>query len=111
MTTLKPLLAKNRSWALQCRQRSSQSFQQNVHSQPPHWLWIGCPDPRVPAHVQAAVALASLAVAGEISPPARRITQLPEALVSGLNLFGGVYDLQTGYLKELIQQNAEVTSP
>ena len=207
MTTLKPLLAKNRSWALQCRQRNSQYFQQNVLSQQPHSLWIGCSDSRVPAEVltgshpgelfvhrnianmvashddnfmsvlqyaleylkvsrivlcghygcggvQAAIALPTLPLAEEISPLARRITQLREALATGLaqaqgmdetarlnqlvevnvlaqfahlistepvkkawqagvelDVFGCVYDLQTGHLKELIQQNAEVTSP
>ncbi|WP_147194728.1 carbonic anhydrase [Pantoea sp. MBD-2R] len=207
MTTLKPLLAKNRSWALQCRQRNSQYFQKNVLSQQPHSLWIGCSDSRVPAEVltgshpgelfvhrnianmvashddnfmsvlqyaleylkvsrivlcghygcggvQAAIALPTLPLADEISPLARRITQLREALATGLaaaqsmdetarlnqlvevnvlaqfahlvgtepvkkawqagvelDVFGCVYDLQTGHLKELIQQNAEVTSP
>lgn len=51
MTTLKPLLAKNRSWALQRRQRNPQYFRQNVDSQQPHSLWIGCSDSRVPAEV------------------------------------------------------------
>jgi len=207
LTTLKPLLAKNRSWALQCRQRNSQYFQKNVLSQQPHSLWIGCSDSRVPAEVltgshpgelfvhrnianmvashddnfmsvlqyaleylkvsrivlcghygcggvQAAIALPTLPLADEISPLARRITQLREALATGLaaaqsmdetarlnqlvevnvlaqfahlvgtepvkkawqagvelDVFGCVYDLQTGHLKELIQQNAEVTSP
>lgn len=208
LTTLKPLLAKNRSWALQRRQRNPHYFQQNVHSQQPHSLWIGCSDSRVPAEVltgahpgelfvhrnianmvvagddnfmsvlqyaleylkvsrivlcghygcggvQAAVALPDLPLSGENSPLARRITQLREALAPGLanaerigdekerlnqlveanvlaqfshliaaepvlniwragaelDVFGCVYDLQSGYLKELIQQSAEETSP
>ncbi|KGT94285.1 calcium ABC transporter ATPase [Erwinia typographi] len=208
MTTLKPLLAKNRSWALQRRQRNPHYFQQNVHSQQPHSLWIGCSDSRVPAEVltgahpgelfvhrnianmvvagddnfmsvlqyaleylkvsrivlcghygcggvQAAVALPDLPLYGENSPLARRITQLREALAPGLakadrigdekerlnqlveanvlaqfshliaaepvlniwragaelDVFGCVYDLQSGHLKELIQQSAEETSP
>ncbi|MBD8168167.1 carbonic anhydrase [Erwinia persicina] len=51
MTTLKPLLAKNRSWALQRRQRNPHYFRQNVDGQQPHALWIGCSDSRVPAEV------------------------------------------------------------
>lgn len=206
MTTLKPLLAKNRSWALQRRQRNPHYFQQNVHSQQPHSLWIGCSDSRVPAEVltgahpgelfvhrnianmvvtsddnfmsvlqyaleylnvscivlcghygcggvQAAVTLPDLPLSGENSPLARRITHLRESLVPGLakaggdekerlnqlveanvlaqfrhliaaepvlnswragvalDVFGCVYDLQSGHLKELIQQSAEEASP
>lgn len=204
MTTLKPLLAKNRSWALQRRQRDPEYFQQNVHSQKPHSLWIGCSDSRVPAEVltgahpgelfvhrnianmvvsdddnfmsvlqyaidylnvsrivlcghygcggvQAAVSLPDIPLSGENSPLARRITQLREALAPGLaetrdttdeserlnllveanvlaqfghliqtapvlnawrsgrelDVFGCVYDLHSGHLKELIQHNAE----
>nr|WP_024965828.1 carbonic anhydrase [Pantoea sp. IMH] len=204
MTTLKPLLAKNRSWALQRRQRDPEYFQQNVHSQKPHSLWIGCSDSRVPAEVltgahpgelfvhrnianmvvsgddnfmsvlqyaidylnvsrivlcghygcggvQAAVSLPDIPLSGENSPLARRITQLREALAPGLaetrdttdegerlnllveanvlaqfghliqtapilnawrsgrelDVFGCVYDLHTGHLKELIQHNSE----
>ncbi len=51
MTTLKPLLAKNRSWASQCLQRDPDYFRQNAHQQKPHSLWIGCSDSRVPAEV------------------------------------------------------------
>ena len=51
MTTLKPLLARNRSWALQCRQRDPNYFEKYVHQQQPHSLWIGCSDSRVPAEV------------------------------------------------------------
>ncbi|MFP1823505.1 carbonic anhydrase [Lonsdalea quercina] len=51
MTTLKPLLAKNRSWALQRRQRHPHYFKQHVSVQKPHSLWIGCSDSRVPAEV------------------------------------------------------------
>lgn len=208
MTTLKPLLAKNRSWALQRRQRNPQYFHQNVHSQKPHSLWIGCSDSRVPAEVltgahpgelfvhrnianmvvegddnfmsvlqyaleylkvsrivlcghygcggvQAALALPGIPLSDENSPLARRITQLREALAPGLvqiegiedetgklnqlveanvlaqfthliaaepvlnawragvqlDVFGCVYDLQSGHLKELIQQSAEEPSP
>lgn len=208
MTTLKPLLAKNRSWALQRRQRNPHYFRQNVHSQQPHSLWIGCSDSRVPAEVltgahpgelfvhrnianmvvsgddnfmsvlqyaleylkvsrivlcghygcggvQAAVALPEIPLSDENSPLARRITQLREALAPGLaetgdiedeterlnqlveanvlaqfahltgtepvrnawregvalDVFGCVYDLQTGHLKELIQQNAQEPLP
>jgi len=202
LTTLKPLLAKNRSWALQRRQRNPHYFRQNVHSQKPHSLWIGCSDSRVPAEaltgahpgelfvhrnianmvvdgddnfmsvlqyaleylkvshivlcghygcggVQAAVALPDIQPGDESSPLSRRIFQLREAIIPGLagvsdiedeserlnklvevnvlaqfahliaaepvrnawqagvelNVFGCVYDLQTGHLKELIQQN------
>ncbi|MEM6051470.1 carbonic anhydrase [Erwinia sp. P7711] len=208
MTTLKPLLAKNRSWALQRRQRNPQYFHQNVHSQKPHSLWIGCSDSRVPAEVltgahpgelfvhrnianmvvkgddnfmsvlqyaleylnvsrivlcghygcggvQAALALPGIPLSDENSPLARRITQLREALTAGLaqtegiedeteklnqlveanvlaqfshliaaepvlnawrsgvqlDVFGCVYDLQSGHLKELIQHSAEEPSP
>lgn len=208
MTTLKPLLAKNRSWALQRRQRNPQYFHQNVHSQTPHSLWIGCSDSRVPAEVltgahpgelfvhrnianmvvdgddnfmsvlqyaleylkvsrivlcghygcggvQAALALPGIPLSDENSPLARRITQLREALAPGLaktesiedeteklnqlveanvlaqfthliaaepvlnawragvqlDVFGCVYDLQSGHLKELIQHSAEEPSP
>lgn len=208
MTTLKPLLAKNRSWALQRRQRNPQYFRQNVDSQQPHSLWIGCSDSRVPAEVltgahpgelfvhrnianmvvagddnfmsvlqyaleylkvsrivlcghygcggvQAAIALPNIPLSDENSPLARRITQLRNALAPGLakadgiedqgeklnqlveanvlaqfshliaaepvlniwrsgvelDVFGCVYDLQSGHLKELIQQSAEEKSP
>lgn len=208
MTTLKPLLAKNRSWALQRRQRNPQYFRQNVDSQQPHSLWIGCSDSRVPAEVltgahpgelfvhrnianmvvagddnfmsvlqyaleylkvsrivlcghygcggvQAAIALPNIPLSDENSPLARRITQLRNALAPGLadadgiedeseklnklveanvlaqfshliaaepvlniwrsgvelDVFGCVYDLQSGHLKELIQQSAEDKSP
>jgi len=208
LTTLKPLLAKNRSWALQRRQRNPQYFHQNVHSQKPHSLWIGCSDSRVPAEVltgahpgelfvhrnianmvvkgddnfmsvlqyaleylnvsrivlcghygcggvQAALALPGIPLSDENSPLARRITQLREALTAGLaqtegiedeteklnqlveanvlaqfshliaaepvlnawrsgvqlDVFGCVYDLQSGHLKELIQHSAEEPSP
>jgi carbonic anhydrase len=208
LTTLKPLLAKNRSWALQRRQRNPQYFHQNVHSQKPHSLWIGCSDSRVPAEVltgahpgelfvhrnianmvvegddnfmsvlqyaleylkvsrivlcghygcggvQAALALPGIPLSDENSPLARRITQLREALAPGLaktesiedeteklnqlveanvlaqfthliaaepvlnawragvqlDVFGCVYDLQSGHLKELIHHSAEVPSP
>ncbi|WLS78416.1 carbonic anhydrase [Erwinia pyri] len=208
MTTLKPLLVKNRSWALQRRQRNPQYFHQNVHSQKPHSLWIGCSDSRVPAEVltgahpgelfvhrnianmvvegddnfmsvlqyaleylkvsrivlcghygcggvQAAFALPGIPLSDENSPLARRITQLREALAPGLaktasiedeteklnqlveanvlaqfthliaaepvlnawragvqlDVFGCVYDLQSGHLKELIQHSAEEPSP
>ncbi|WP_158782767.1 carbonic anhydrase [Pantoea sp. BAV 3049] len=207
MTTLKPLLAKNRSWALQRRQRNPHYFRQNMHSQQPHSLWIGCSDSRVPAEVltgahpgelfvhrnianmvvsgddnfmsvlqyaleylkvssivlcghygcggvQAAVALPDIPLSDENSPLARRITHLREALAPGLaeagdiedeterlnqlveanvlaqfahligtepvrnawrdgvalDVFGCVYDLQTGHLKELIQQHAQEPS-
>ncbi|MGM3193425.1 carbonic anhydrase [Dickeya dadantii subsp. dieffenbachiae] len=51
MTTLKPLLAKNRSWALQRRQRHPHYFRKHALVQKPHSLWIGCSDSRVPAEV------------------------------------------------------------
>ncbi|MFV9669835.1 carbonic anhydrase [uncultured Pantoea sp.] len=51
VTTLKPLLAKNRSWALQRRQRNPDYFKKFLHQQKPHSLWIGCSDSRVPAEV------------------------------------------------------------
>ncbi|MGB9097365.1 carbonic anhydrase [Erwinia sp.] len=208
MTTLKPLLAKNRSWALQRRQRNPHYFRQNVHSQQPHSLWIGCSDSRVPAEVltgahpgelfvhrnianmvvegddnfmsvlqyaleylkvsrivlcghygcggvQAALSLPNIPLSDENSPLARRITQLRSAMAPGLakaesiedereklnhlveanvlaqfshliaaepvlniwrsgvdlDVFGCVYDLESGHLKELIQQSAEEKSP
>ncbi len=210
MTTLKPLLAKNRSWALQRRQRNPRYFDKNLHQQKPHSLWIGCSDSRVPAEVltgshpgelfvhrnianmvidnddnfmsvlqyaleylnvsrivlcghygcggvQAAVALPQSPLAQEDSALARRITGLRTALSAGLaafhaaegqdetlrqnqlveanviaqfsrlvatepvkaawrqgvalDVFGCVYDLQSGHLKELIQQSAEELSP
>lgn len=208
MTTLKPLLAKNRSWALQRRQRNPEYFDNNLHQQKPHSLWIGCSDSRVPAEVltgahpgelfvhrnianmviadddnfmsvlqyaleylnvsrivlcghygcggvQAALALPDSPMADENSPLSRRITQLRASLASGLSafdadteesarlnrlveanviaqfarlvatepvkkawrqgveldVFGCVYDLQSGHLKELIQQSTEESSP
>ncbi|WBF45210.1 carbonic anhydrase [Serratia rubidaea] len=51
MTILKPLLARNRSWALQQRQRNPHYFRKHVAGQQPHALWIGCSDSRVPAEV------------------------------------------------------------
>lgn len=204
MTTLKPLLAKNRSWALQRRQRDPHYFRQNVDGQQPHSLWIGCSDSRVPAEVltgahpgelfvhrnianmvvsdddnfmsvlqyaieylkvsrivlcghygcggvQAALTLPDIPLGDENSALARRITQLRHALSPALaplsaeeeqgahlhrlveanvlaqfsqlvntgpvvkawregvalDLFGCVYDLHSGHLKELIQQQNE----
>ena len=205
MTTLKPLLAKNRSWALQKTQRNPRYFERYLHQQKPHSLWIGCSDSRVPAEVltsadpgelfvhrnianmvltdddnfmsvlqyaleylevkrivlcghygcggvQAAVALPESPLSREDSPLARRIAALRVALLdelaafhlsdeaettrhnqlveanvlaqfarlaaSGpvqqawrqgkeLDLFGCVYDLQSGHLIELIQQSAK----
>lgn len=206
MTTLKPLLAKNRSWALQRRERNPDYFEKYLHQQKPHSLWIGCSDSRVPAEVltgshpgelfvhrnianmvvdgddnlmsvlqyaiiylgverivlcghygcggvQAALNLPQSPLAQETSALARRIAALrqalgaslpdePEATAETLNqlvevnvlaqfsrlaatapvrdawragqrldLFGCVYDLQSGHLKELIQQSAEESSP
>lgn len=209
MTTLKPLLAKNRSWALQRRQRNPKYFEKFLHQQKPHSLWIGCSDSRVPAEVltgshpgelfvhrnianmvvsnddntlsvlqyaieqlevkrivvcghygcggvHAALALPDSPLAHEDSPLSRRISQLRDALHSGLreftasedngsdklnrlveanvlaqfaeliatdpvrkawqqsrelDVFGCVYDLQSGHLKELIQQSAEEPLP
>ena len=51
LSTLKPLLAKNRSWALQKTQRNPRYFERYLHQQKPHSLWIGCSDSRVPAEV------------------------------------------------------------
>lgn len=207
MTTLKPLLAKNRSWASQRRQRHPHYFQQNVDGQQPHSLWIGCSDSRVPAEVltgahpgelfvhrnianmvvsnddnfmsvlqyaieylkvsrivlcghygcggvQAALTLPDIPLCDENSALARRITQLRQALSpdlaplsaqeqqgehlnrlveanvlaqfaqlvktapvvkawrenSDLDLFGCVYDLHSGHLKELIQQTGEASA-
>ncbi|CCG88558.1 carbonic anhydrase [Erwinia piriflorinigrans] len=204
MRTLKPLLAKNRSWALQRQQRDPQYFRQNVDGQQPHSLWIGCSDSRVPAEVltgahpgelfvhrnianmvvsnddnfmsvlqyaieylqvsrivlcghygcggvQAALTLPDIPLNDENSALARRITLLREALSADLaapdaqeddvarlnrlveanvlaqfsqlvktvpvvnawrkgadlDVFGCVYDLHSGHLKELIQQQSE----
>ncbi|MEQ4532639.1 MAG: carbonic anhydrase [Mixta sp.] len=209
LTTLKPLLAKNRSWALQKTQRNPRYFERYLHQQKPHSLWIGCSDSRVPAEVltgadpgelfvhrnianmvltdddnfmsvlqyaleylevkrivlcghygcggvQAAVALPESPLAQEDSALSRRIAALRAALTDGLatfhaageadetrlnrlieanvlaqfsclaasapvlqawrngkelDLFGCVYDLQSGHLTELIQQSGEETSP
>ncbi|WP_040462466.1 carbonic anhydrase [Winslowiella toletana] len=209
LTTLKPLLAKNRSWALQRRQRNPQYFDKNLHQQKPHSLWIGCSDSRVPAEVltgahpgelfvhrnianmvidsddnfmsvlqyaleylkvsrivlcghygcggvQAAVALPDSPLDNQDTALARRIGQLRAALETGLtafhadedeesnrqnrlveanviaqfsrlvatepviaawrqgialDVFGCVYDLQSGHLKELIQQSTEESTP
>lgn len=205
VTTLKPLLAKNRSWALQRRERNPDYFEKYLHQQKPHSLWIGCSDSRVPAEVltgshpgelfvhrnianmvvdgddnlmsvlqyaicylgvkrivlcghygcggvQAALNLPQSPLAQEESALARRITALRQALGAdlptgqaaddalnrlvevnvlaqfshlvatapvrdawragqALDLFGCVYDLQSGHLKELIQQSAEEPSP
>lgn len=51
MTTLKPLLARNRSWALQKCQHDPDYFEKWLDGQRPHSLWIGCSDSRVPAEV------------------------------------------------------------
>lgn len=209
MTTLKPLLAKNRSWALQRRARNPDYFARYLHQQKPHSLWIGCSDSRVPAEVltgshpgelfvhrnianmvvadddnlmsvlqyaifylnvqrvvlcghygcggvQAALGLPASPLAQEESALARRIAALRSALHpaltasqnaqedessrlnrlveanviaqfaglvasepvrqawqagQGLDVFGCVYDLQSGHLKELIQQSAEEVKP
>lgn len=208
MTTLKPLLAKNRSWALQRRQRNPAYFEKSLYQKKPHSLWIGCSDSRVPAEVltgshpgelfvhrnianmvvaeddnllsvlqyavfflgvkrivlsghygcggvQAALNLPGSPLATEDSALARRITCLRDGLASHLgdptaqetegeklnrlveanvrvqfarlvasdpvrqawqsgqelDVFGCVYDLQSGHLKELIQQSAEESSP
>ena len=50
MTTLKPLLARNRSWALQKCQHDPDYFEKWIDGQRPHSLWIGCSDSRVPAN-------------------------------------------------------------
>lgn len=204
MRTLKPLLAKNRSWALQRQQRHPQYFRKNVDGQQPHSLWIGCSDSRVPAEVltgahpgelfvhrnianmvvshddnfmsvlqyaieylqvsrivlcghygcggvQAALTLPDIPLNDENSALARRITLLREALSADLatpdaqeneverlnrlveanvlaqfgqlvktapvlnawrkggdlDVFGCVYDLHSGHLKELVQQQSE----
>ncbi|MCV9880140.1 carbonic anhydrase [Brenneria izbisi] len=205
MTTLKPLLAKNRSWATLRRQRHPHYFRKHTQGQQPHSLWIGCSDSRVPAEVltgsdpgelfvhrnianmvvadddnfmsvlqyaleylhvsrivlcghygcggvQAAVNLPEMTLASEDSPLSRRITQLREAISSQitasphteadestrqnqlveanvlaqfahliacepvrqawrngveLDVFGCVYDLHTGHLKELIHRHAQ----
>ncbi|MBK4783590.1 MAG: carbonic anhydrase [Pantoea sp. Pent] len=210
VSTLKPLLAKNRSWALQRRERNPDYFEQYLHQQKPHSLWIGCSDSRVPAEVltgshpgeifvhrnianmvlpdddnflsvlqyaifylgvglivlcghygcggvQAALGLPASPLAQEDSALARRIAALRRALQQGLvayhaspaqeeessklnrlveanviaqfsqlvrcepvqqawqagqqlDVFGCVYDLQSGHLKELIQQSSEEPS-
>ncbi|MGC6388388.1 carbonic anhydrase [Ewingella sp. S1.OA.A_B6] len=51
MTILKPLLARNRSWAQKQRQSDPDYFQFTSQPQQPHTLWIGCSDSRVPAEV------------------------------------------------------------
>ncbi|MFV3213033.1 carbonic anhydrase [Klebsiella pneumoniae] len=51
MTTLKPLLARNRSWALQKCQHDPDYFEKWVDGQRPHSLWIGCSDSRVPGEL------------------------------------------------------------
>jgi carbonic anhydrase len=207
VTTLKPLLAKNRSWALQRRERNPDYFEKYLHQQKPHSLWIGCSDSRVPAEVltgshpgelfvhrnianmvvpdddnlmsvmqyaifylgvqrivlcghygcggvQAALGLPASPLAKEDSALARRIAMLRSGLREGLmeyhasdapedesiklnrlveanvlaqfaqlvasesvrqawlagqelEVFGCVYDLQSGHLKALIQQSAE----
>lgn len=205
VTTLKPLLAKNRSWALQRRERDPDYFKKFLQQQKPHSLWIGCSDSRVPAEVltglhpgelfvhrnianmvvegddnlmsvlqyaisylgvrrivlcghygcggvQAALNLPQSPLAQEESALARRIAALRQALGAdlptgqntdevlnrlvevnvlaqfshlvatapvrdawragqALDLFGCVYDLQSGHLKELIQQSAEESLP
>ncbi|EPY4319381.1 carbonic anhydrase [Klebsiella quasipneumoniae] len=109
MTTLKPLLARNRSWALQKCQHDPDYFEKWVDGQRPHSLWIGCSDSRVPADdnvmsvlqyalhylevervvlcghygcggVQAALSLPTLPLAQESSALARRIGQLRHTL-------------------------------
>jgi carbonic anhydrase len=209
LTTLKPLLARNRSWALQCRQRDPNYFEKYVHQQQPHSLWIGCSDSRVPAEVltgshpgelfvhrnianmvdssddnfmsvlqyalfnlkvervvlcghygcggvQAALALPELPLANEDTALSRRIASLRGALGDdidkfhhsedeeagrhkrlveanvliqfarlaacepvrevwrsgrALGLYGCVYELGSGHLKDLIEQTAEESSP
>ncbi|AGO53283.1 carbonic anhydrase [Serratia plymuthica] len=204
VTILKPLIARNRSWALQQRQRNPHYFRKHVAGQQPLALWIGCSDSRVPAEVltgahpgelfvhrnianmvledddslmsvlqyaleylhvsaivlcghygcggvQAAVALPEMPLAREDSALARRmahlryslehnlqdyrqaedddatrlnrlidahvVTQFTHLIASEpvrrrweqgkvLDVFGCVYDLQEGHLKELVHQNA-----
>lgn len=205
LTTLKPLLAKNRSWATLRRQRHPHYFRKHTQGQTPHSLWIGCSDSRVPAEVltgstpgelfvhrnianmvvadddnfmsvlqyaleylhvsrivlcghygcggvQAAVNLPEMGLAQEDSALSRRITDLRQALAPHiaasqdsdadestrqnqlveanvlaqfthliacepvqkawrngveLDVFGCVYDLHSGYLKELIHRHAQ----
>lgn len=59
MTTLKPLLARNRSWAQQKCQHDPDYFEKWVDGQRPHSLWIGCSDSRVPAEVPPAASPAN----------------------------------------------------
>ncbi|WP_115719744.1 carbonic anhydrase [Gallaecimonas mangrovi] len=45
----KNLLANNREWAHQMRQKDPNFFERLAERQNPHLLWIGCADSRVPA--------------------------------------------------------------
>ncbi|RRZ87223.1 carbonic anhydrase [Erwinia sp. 198] len=51
MKTLNRLLARNRSWAQQQKNRDPDYFLNLVSAQQPQALWIGCSDSRVPAEV------------------------------------------------------------
>ena len=49
MTTLAPLLARNRAWATAMSGRDPDFFARLAQQQSPNFLWIGCSDSRVPA--------------------------------------------------------------
>src|SRR3954469_20846825 len=50
MRTLPLLFENNREWARQITARDPGFFQSLVAQQSPKYLWIGCPDSRVPAN-------------------------------------------------------------
>lgn len=47
---LRPLLARNRTWAEQTRAQDPDFFPRLAAQQAPEYLWIGCSDSRVPAN-------------------------------------------------------------
>jgi carbonic anhydrase len=50
MRILSHLLANNRAWAADTRERDPEFFSKLADQQAPEYLWIGCSDSRVPAN-------------------------------------------------------------
>src|SRR5437870_12330700 len=50
MRVLSELFANNRAWAEEMERREPDFFARLARQQAPQYLWIGCPDSRVPAN-------------------------------------------------------------
>ena len=49
MKTIEQLFANNHAWATKMKDEQSDYFKELAEHQNPTYLWIGCPDSRVPA--------------------------------------------------------------